>query len=138
MSDTSENVLPRRSTKAVIALIVAILSLLASPFLIFLAYIALIVFATAAAEQSNSLLVLISLLLAFLLLIALAFVGPGAALVFASKARRDMRSSPGAVTGAWMVSGSRVIAGAALVVLISGLVYFVLNSMGVCSLSGCN
>lgn len=137
MNDVAAGPRSRRSAKAVSALIMSICACIASPLLIFLAYIAVIWWASSTSEESNSLLDHLIPLAVFILLVALATVIPLAAVVTGTRALRDIRSSPVNPSGASMVMASRILAGAAIAVVIVGLAFYGLSLAGVCSLSGC-
>lgn len=137
MDVTPEARTPRRSGKAVFALALGMCSLVASPVLIFLPYLSLIWLATASSEQGESLLAQVIPLVVFIILVALAAAGPVVTLVLSSRASRDIWSAPNEITGAGLVLTCRLLAGAALGVLLGALVFYVLSATGVCSLSGC-
>ncbi len=125
MSMNTSNDEPRRSGKAILALVLGIASLLASPIMVVVQYIALISVAFISTDQgAGSADSIISI--AVFAGIALIAIGlPVAALVLAARARRDIRTSPGHLAGSAMATVASILAAIAL-----GLA-------GVCSLDGC-
>ncbi len=129
---------PSHSTKAMAALVCAISSLLASPVLFFAQYFALIGVATVSSEPSNPTLATVALVAISSGLAVLAFTLPLAALVLASRARREIKGSTGSVLGAPTAMTAQVIAAVDIVALLIGEVFIALSLAGVCGLDGCS
>jgi len=128
---------PRRSGKAVLALVLGIASLLASPIMVVVQYIALISVAFISTDQgAGSTDSIISI--AVFAGIALIAIGlPVAALVLAARARRDIRTSPGNPAGSAMATVASILAAIALGLVLVGELFNALSLAGVCSLDGC-
>lgn len=127
---------PGRSGKAVTALVLGITSLLVCPILIGAQYIALVSFAFVSEDQgagsAGSIIGIV--IIAAIALIAIGL--PVAALSLALRARRDIRNASGGLSGSPMATVGGLLAAIALVLVLLGELFMVLNLAGVCSLSG--
>lgn len=137
MSMNTSNDEPRRSGKAVFALVLGITALLASPIMVVVQYIALISVAFISTDQgAGSTDSIISMgIFAGIALIAIGL--PVAALVLAARARRDIRTSPGNLAGSGMATVAGILAAIALALVLLGELFNALSLAGVCSLDGC-
>ena len=138
MPDAPPPAAQSHSTKATIALVLAIISLLAGPVLFFAQYVALIGIATVSSEPSNPTSATVAVIAVFTALAVLALALPVVALVLASQARRDIKASAGSVSGASMAVTSQVLASVVIGALLIGEVFICLSAAGLCSLDGCS
>lgn len=126
-----------QSTKAPLALVLALASLITGPALIFAQYIALILLATVSSEPSNPIWISVVMLAIFVVLALLAFALPSAALVVAIRSKRKINRSSGALRGAAIAVVAQVVATIVILGLVVGEVFIALNMAGACSLEGC-
>lgn len=127
----------RRSPRAVVSLILAILSLIASPVLAFGQYIALIIVAMATNDEPAGSPATVVVVAVFAGIAALALGLPILALVLALRARRGISRSAGTQSGEAMATVAAVLAAIALAVILVADAYNALSLAGVCSLDGC-
>jgi hypothetical protein len=121
------------STKATVALVLSVIAVLVCPVLYFAEYLALIGVATDLSEENNP----VTFTVALIGLALLSFALPITALLIASRARRDVRSSPESLSGSPISLASSIISVVVIVVLALGQAFIALSAAGLCSLDGC-
>ncbi len=128
------------STKA---LLLAVISVVVSPWLVWIELVALLLADMVTYERANPFWVKVAVVVAVLLIAALTFVLPVAALITGKRARSFI--APGAIApgeivaaGARKALASQVIAGVVLALVVAAQAYFVLMVEGICSLDGCS
>ena len=125
------------STKATVALVLSIIAVLVCPVLYFAEYVALFGVATVSSEESNPVSFTVALIAILIGLALLSFALPITALLIASRARRDVRTSPESLSGRPISLAASIISAGVIVVLALGQAFVALSAAGVCSLDGC-
>ena len=126
------------STKATVALVLSVIAVLVCPVLYFAEYVALIGVATVSSEESNPVSYTATMIAILIGLALLSFALPITALLIASRARRDVRSSPESLSGRPISLAASIISIVVIVLLALGQAFVALSSAGVCSLDGCS
>jgi heme A synthase len=126
------------STKATVALVLSVIAVLVCPVLYFAEYVALIGVATVSSEESNPVSFTVAMIAIMIGLALLSFALPITALLIASRARRDVRSSPESLSGRPISLAASIISVGVIVVLVLGQTFIALSAAGVCSLDGCS
>ena len=127
-----------QSTKATVALVLSVIAVLVCPALYLAEYVALIGVATVSSEEFNPAWLTAATITVFIGLALLSFALPIATLFIASRARRDIRSSPESITGRPMSLAATIISAAIIVAIVLGQVFIALSAAGVCALDGCS
>ena len=125
------------STKATVALVLSVIAVLVCPVLYFAEYVALFGVATVSSEESNPVSFTVALIAILIGLALLSFALPITALLIASRARRDVRTSPESLSGRPISIAASIISAGVIVVLALGQAFVALSAAGVCSLDGC-
>jgi heme A synthase len=125
------------STKATVALVLSVIAVLVCPVLYFAEYVALFGVATVSSEESNPVSFTVALIAILIGLALLSFALPITALLIASRARRDVRTSPESLSGRPISLAASIISAGVIVVLALGQAFVALSAAGVCSLDGC-
>ena len=126
------------STKATVALVLSVIAVLVCPVLYFAEYVALIGVATVSSEESNPVSYTAAMIAILIGLALLSFALPVTALLIASRARRDVRSSPESLSGRPISLAASIISIVVIVLLALGQAFVALSAAGVCSLDGCS
>ena len=122
------------STKA---LLLALISVVVSPTLVWIEFVALLFADMVTYEPENPLWVKVAAVVAVVFIAALAFALPAAALVAGKRARSSVRSHEIVAAGVWKALASQVIAIVVIALVVAAQVYFILMAAGACSLDGC-
>lgn len=122
------------STKA---LVVALISVVVSPPLLFVEVVAFMLAGMITYEPSNPVFIKVASVVAVILIGALSLALPVVAFFLGKRARRLIRSGDTLVTGASRALAAQVIAGVVLAGVVIAQIYLVLWAAGVCSLEGC-
>ena len=122
------------STKA---LLLALISVVVSPFLVWIEIVALLFADMVTYEPANPLWVKVTAVVAVVLIAALALALPVTALVTGKRARSAIGSTEIVAEGAWKAVASQVIAIVVMALVVAAQVYFILMAAGVWSLDGC-
>ena len=125
------------STKATVALVLSVIAVLVCPVLYFAEYVALIGVATVSSEESNPVSYTATMIAILIGLALLSFALPITALLIASRARRDVRSSPESLSGRPISLAASIISVVVIVLLALGQGFIALSAAGLCSLDGC-
>ncbi|CAB4964751.1 MAG: hypothetical protein F2840_12685 [Actinobacteria bacterium] len=125
------------STKATVALVLSVIAVLVCPVLYFAEYVALFGVATVSSEESNPVSFTVALIAILIGLALLSFALPITALLIASRARRDVRTSPESLSGRPISLAASIISAGVIVVLALGQAFVALSAAGVCSFDGC-
>jgi hypothetical protein len=123
------------STKA---LLLALISVVVSPWLVWIEFVALLFADMVTYERANPFWVKVAVVVAVLLIAALTFVLPVAALITGKRARRAIRSGEIVAPGARKAFASQVIAGLVIAFVVAVQAYFVLMAEGICGLDDCS
>ncbi len=123
------------STKA---LLLALISVVVSPWLVWIEFVALLFADMVTYEPANPLWVKVTVVVAVLLIAALTFVLPVAALITGRKSRRAIEPGEIVAPGARKAFASQIIASVVLVLVVAVQAYFVLMAEGICSLDDCS
>lgn len=127
-----------RSAKSMISLVLSVASLFVSPSLAFAQYVAAILLGMVTSEPSNPAYAGVAFFCVFAGIAALAFALPVASLILALRARRDIKQSDGALSGASIALTAQVIAVIVIVLLLLFEAFVALSFAGICSLDGCS
>jgi hypothetical protein len=127
-----------RSAKSMISLVLSVASVFVSPLLAFAQYVAAMLLGMVASEPSNPTYASVAFFCVFAGIAALAFALPVASLILALRARRDIKQSDGALSGAPIAVTAQVIAVIVIVLLLLFEAFVALNFAGICSLDGCS
>jgi hypothetical protein len=127
-----------RSAKSMISLVLSVASLFVSPSLAFAQYVAAILLGMVTSEPSNPAYAGVAFFCVFAGIAALAFALPVASLILALRARRDIKQSDGALSGAPIAVTAQVIAVIVIVLLLLFEAFVALSFAGICSLDGCS
>ena len=127
-----------RSAKSMISLVLSVASLFVSPSLAFAQYVAAILLGMVTSEPSNPAYAGVAFFCVFAGIAALAFALPVASLILALRARRDIKQSDGALSGARIAVTAQVIAVIVIVLLLLFEAFVALSFAGICSLDGCS
>ena len=130
--------MPSHSTKATVALVLSVVAVIVCPALYFAEYVAMIGVATVSSEVSTPSSITAALIAVLIGLALLSFALPITALSIASRARREVRSSPGSMPGSPMSRVATVISVGVIFVLVLGQPFIFVSAAGVCSLDGCS
>ncbi len=122
------------STKA---LVLAIVSVLACPVLLFIEVVALMGSAMIIYEQSNPPLVKVIAVVVVFLIGAVAVALPVVALIMGGRARKVVMTPDAPMAGSSKALVAQVIAGLVLAGAVLVQIFVILWSAGVCSLDGC-
>jgi hypothetical protein len=123
------------STKA---LLLALISVVVSPWLVWIEIVALLFADMVTYEPKNPLWVKVAVVVAVVLIAALSFVLPVAALITGKRARSAIAPGEIVAAGARKALASQVVAGVVLALVVAAQAYFVLMAEGICSLDGCS
>lgn len=127
-----------RSAKSMISLVLSVASVFVSPLLAFAQYVAAILLGMVTSEPSNPAYAGVAFFCVFAGIAALAFALPVASLILALRARRDIKQSDGALSGAPIALTAQVIAVIVIILLLHFEAFVALNFAGICSLDGCS
>jgi heme/copper-type cytochrome/quinol oxidase subunit 2 len=119
------------------ALVLALISAVASPILIVVELLVVVLVAMGTQDPDKPLQMHIAAVVTVLLFACLVFALPVIALIMGTRARKAVRSGGPQVDSASKALTSVVIAGAVIVVVALAQVYLVLMAAGLCGLDGC-
>lgn len=124
-------------TAATRALVLAIVSVVALPFLVFVEVVAFLLAGMVTYEPSNPAIVKIASVVVFILIGVVALALPAIAFLTGGRARRVIRASGTDAPGVGKAVTAQVVAGIVVLAVAAVQVYLVLMALGVCSLEGC-
>jgi hypothetical protein len=122
------------STKA---LVVALISLILCPFLLYFEMVAFLLAAMIIYEPSNPVLIKIACVVVVILIGAVTVALPVVAFVMAKRERVFIRSSDTPIAGGSKALTAQVIAVVVAAGIVSTQIFLILWAAGVCSLDGC-
>ena len=127
-----------KSRKATIALVLAVISLVAAPALLWAELIVLYLGGWISSEPGVQIFVVAIVIVVICLALLIVFALPVAALLIARRARREITAGAGSLSGSGNVKAAQIIAGITVAALLIGQVYFALMAFGICSFDGCS
>ncbi len=119
------------------AFVVALISLIVCPLLLYFEVVALLLAAMIIYEPSNPLLIKIASVVAVILICAVAVALPVTAFVMGKRARNLIRLSDTPIAGASKALAAQVISGVVFAGVVIVQIFLILWAAGVCSLDGC-
>ena len=119
------------------AFVVALISVILCPLLLYFEVVAFLLAAMIIAEPSNPLLIKIAFVVAVILICAVAVALPVIAFVMGKRARNFIRFSDTPIAGASKALAAQVISGVVFAGVVIVQIFLILWAAGVCSLDGC-
>ncbi len=124
-------------TAATKALVLAIVSVVAFPFLVFVEVVAFLFADMVTYEPTNPAIVKIASVVVLILIGVVTLALPAIAFLMGGRARRVIRAGGTDTPGGGKAVTAQVVAGIVVVAAAAVQVYLVLWALGVCSLDGC-
>jgi len=122
------------STKA---FVVALISVIVCPILLFIEVVALMLASMIIYEPSNPVLIKVASVVVVILIGAVTVVLPAMSFFMGKRARNLIKSSDTPMAGASKALAAQVIAGVVLAVAVIVQIFMIFWAAGVCSLDGC-
>lgn len=119
------------------AFVVALISVIVCPLLLYVEVVAFLLAAMIIYEPSNPLLIKIASVVAVILICAVAVALPVTAFVMGKRARNLIRLSDTPIAGASKALAAQVISGVVFAGVVIVHIFLILWAAGVCSLDGC-